>query len=192
MGKAPVSANEVRRRILEVVEDQGSELVSAYYKLGSGFAGSMFDSFGANPSGEFTSDDFVAASLLDVRFGPASVQALLLDQRANPLLSKIPNDEHVALWNTELARDSAPWQLWDLLVGIDGVGATRASKLMARKRPHLMPILDSVIKQHLGLGKRDQWNVLGEALDEETRRAIDGLQDAALGHAVSLAADHSL
>jgi hypothetical protein len=176
---------EIRRRIREVPENRGFELVRAYYAPNSGFAGSMFDSFGNNPVGEFTSDDLVAASLLDVRFGPAAVQELLIKRQADALLREIPNDAKVTLWNTGLPRESAAWRLWEVLVGIDGVGPTRASKLMARKRPHLVPILDSVINERLGLGDRDRWRVLGEALDDQTRIVVDQLREAADGHAPS-------
>ena len=157
MGISPEPVEEVRRRIIGIRRGSGLDLVRAYYAPNSGFAGSMFDSFGNNPASQFTSDDLVAASLLDVRFGPAAVQELLIKHSADALLQKIPADANVTLWNTELPRSSAAWRLWDVLVGIDEVGPTRASKLMAWKRPHLLPILDSVIMERLGLGDRDQW-----------------------------------
>jgi hypothetical protein len=140
---------------------------------------------GNNPVGEFTSDDLIAASLLDVRFGPAAVQELLIKGSANAVLQEIPNDVNVTLWNTDLPRESPAWALWEILLHIDDVGPTRASKLMARKRPHLLPVLDSVIEVRLGLGARDQWRVLGQALDQRTRHAVDQLRDAAGGHAPS-------
>lgn len=185
MGRSAQPREEIRRRIRGVAEDRGFELVRAYYAPNGGFAGSLFDTFGNNPVGQFTSDDLVAASLLDVRFGPAAVQELLVKGRANELLQDIPGDADATLWNTDLPRGSAAWRLWDVLVGIDEVGATRASKLMARKRPHLFPILDSVIKEGLGLGDRDQWKALAEALDEETRSTLDQLREAPSGHAPS-------
>lgn len=40
---------------------------------------------------------------------------------------------------------------WNLIKKIHGVGRTRTSKLLARKRPRLIPIWDSVIARVLGL-----------------------------------------
>ena len=168
-------AEEIRRRILDLVEEKGVELVAAYYEPEGGFAGSLFDDFGDNPADRFTADDFVAASLLDVRFGPASVRALLVDRGGDTLLAQIPNSVDVALWNTDLGPDSAAWKLWSQLVAIDEVGPTRASKLLARKRPHLLPILDSVITESLGLGTTNRWAALSDALDLPTRTAIAGV-----------------
>lgn len=173
---------QVRDRILDIVSKHGQEFVGAYYDENNGFAGDMFDSLGENPSDRFTSDDLVAASLLDVRFGPAAIRDLLVNRRANHLLEAVPNGPDKNLWNTELHPDSGAWKLWEHLVKIEYIGPTRASKLMARKRPHLMPILDSVIVDNLGLGRRAQWETLAAALDDdETRIAIDRLQEAVTG-----------
>jgi hypothetical protein len=174
-------AADVRARILDIVSDHGSELVGEYYEESNGFAGDMFDSLGENPYDAFTSDDLVAASLLDVRFGPAAIRDLLVEGRANHLLEAVPNEPESTLWNTELQPGSAAWKLWEHLTEIEGIGPTRASKLMARKRPHLMPILDSVIVDKLGLGRRAQWETLAAALDDPTRIAIDRLQEAVPG-----------
>ena len=176
----------IRRRIADLVEDHGSELVAAYYAPRSGFAGAMFDQFGDNPDDRFTADDFVAASLLDVRFGPASVEALLVEHAGDRWLAEIPNDPSTALWTTALHPKSAPWKLWNFLTEIEDVGPTRASKLLARKRPHLMPILDSVITKSLSLGHGDRWKTLSEVLDKPTRDALAGLSEAADGAAPSI------
>lgn len=129
---------DVRERIREVTGEQGKRLVTAYYQPGR-FAGALFDGYGENRPFEFTSDDFVAASLLDVRFGVQAVKEILVAGCANELLYGIPNEPSATLWNTPLDRNSAAWKLWKVLVGIDGIGPTRASKLLARKRPHLLP-----------------------------------------------------
>ena len=71
------------------------------------------------------------------------------------MLSDIPSD--VPLWEAtdeQLAKRSSAWRLWDRLMDIPGVSTARASKLLARKRPHLMPILDSVIIDTLHLEGR--------------------------------------
>jgi hypothetical protein len=140
----------------------------------------LFDELGQHVDDQFTTDDLLAASLLDVRFTPTAVRRLVVDGKANSLLAEIRNDPEVPLWNADLGRDSAAWLLWDVLTERgNGIGATRASKLLARKRPHLFPILDSVIVAALGLGTADRWSVLTDALDEGTRARIETLRSAA-------------
>ena len=47
------------------------------------------------------------------------------------------------------------------------MGRTKISKLLATKRPHLVPIFDSVVEQQLGeVG--NYWTAYREALDPET------------------------
>lgn len=167
----------VRTNIHKVLADKAQDLVAAYYDPKRPFAGALFDDFGHNPSNRFTSDDLVAAGLLDVRFGPDVVRGLLgpdtgdIPKLLKKLAAKAP------LWES---HDLTPaYTLWASLTSFDGVGPTKASKLLARKRPHLMPILDSVIRDSLGLRRADSWKVLREVLgDADLRGAIDGLAPA--------------
>lgn len=56
------------------------------------------------------------------------------------------------------------------------VGPTKASKLLARKRPALVPIYDSVISQYLRPPPGAFWTSLAQSLaDKERRRRIDAL-----------------
>lgn len=182
---------DIRNKIRAIVEDHGAELVAEYYsptkiswptlrREESPFAGELFDGFGDNNPEKFTGDDLVAASLLDVRFGPVAVSRLVIGGEANELLldESLPTD--VPLWGeVDVAKGSPAWRLWDLLTGIPDVGPTRASKLLARKRPHLLPILDSVIKEHLDLKSGDSWALLKQVLaDEEIRLQLDSLAPA--------------
>jgi Family of unknown function (DUF6308) len=58
--------------------------------------------------------------------------------------SEIPVDvEIVDVDPQKLSAESPAGQLWELLRGArDGVGPTRTSKLLAAKRPRLLPIWD--------------------------------------------------
>ena len=49
------------------------------------------------------------------------------------------------LWEATAEELSAVDELWPVLCGLPGVHDSVASKLLARKRPHLAPITDSVI-----------------------------------------------
>lgn len=167
----------IRSAMREIVEEPGAELVARYYS-DERFAGTLFDEFGENPADRMTADDLVAASLLDVRFGPEAVRALLVDGIADSLLARIPGD--LPIWAADydevLSVNAPAGRLWAHLTDIPGVGGTRASKLLARKRPALLPILDSVIRERLRLGNIDAWGALRDVLvDEEIRSALDGL-----------------
>lgn len=163
----------VRDAIWSVVAKKGAELVKDYYAETGPFAGRLFDELPNNTPNEFTPEDLVAASMLDVRFNPKAVRALLVaPDEVNGLLSRLGPDR--PLWET---RDlSAANDLWGQLRRVP-IGRTRVSKLLARKRPAMLPILDSVISKHLHLdGARDRWVLLRDALnDEPLRQAIDGM-----------------
>jgi hypothetical protein len=94
--------------------------------------------------------------------------------------------EAVPLWETTTEDLGAATHLWDLLRNVDGIGRTRASKLLARKRPHTLPIVDSVISAALQL-RADTWRPLAIALgDEHLRNDIENLRPALLSKGVSL------
>jgi hypothetical protein len=191
---APKRVAQVRAAIDKAVSGNAYRLVQAYYNpaprdygnvRGVLFAGRYFDELPNNDVRKFTVGDLAAASLLDVRFGPHTVLKLLVEDECDSILSKIPT---VALWDATDAHvdlNSAASRLWRLLLSIPGVGPTRASKLLARKRPHLMPILDSVIVKQLSLDGLDKWLALRQALTPETRSRIDKLAPAATDHGAS-------
>ena len=147
----------VRQSIVEIVTGPFADrLVGAYFDPHRGFARATFDGLDSdsllshNPRDSFTVDDIVATSLLDVRFGPTAVRALLSSPKVEEALAAVP--DQVPLWEADERTLGAATTLWRVLRRIDGVGRTRASKLMARKRPHLIPIVDSVIADALHLG----------------------------------------
>ena len=48
-----------------------------------------------------------------------------------------------------------------------GLGPTTTSKIIARKRPHLIPIEDSVVNRVIELGRGDSWRLWWEAFQAE-------------------------
>ncbi|MGV0109949.1 DUF6308 family protein [Arthrobacter sp. CP30] len=166
--------------------DGAAELVRRYYLPIEGNttprAGTRFDDWaggGDHPdvADRITADDLVAVSFLSVDIrGRAAIG--LLEKHADEvtdLLRKIPVD--VDLWDAELERLNSPsgpeYELWNLLRGRKygkwGIGPTRASKIMARKRPRLIPIYDSVVRPLMGLeNSGGQWTVWHAALTNDT------------------------
>ena len=147
-----------------------SRLVEAFFNPKGPFAATTFDDLGSNPPEQFVESDLVAVTLLDVRFSPPPVRRLLsgeFDER----LSNI--DDETALWEANEETLKAADELFEALDELPGVGETKASKLLSRKRPHLIPINDSVINAALELERKlrpltgDYWSVLGAVLSEE-------------------------
>jgi hypothetical protein len=109
---------------------------------------------------QFTADDLLAVSMLSVRVD--RYYALhVLDYRAREisgLLAQIPLG--IALQDQEaedlIADDGPASKLWFLLNDIkprpqdDRLGWVAAGKLLARKRPDLIPVNDSRVKEVLG------------------------------------------
>lgn len=173
--------DRVRESVTEIVGGHFAQgLVAAYFDPVHGFAGALFDGLDSdklladNPRDRFTTDDIAAASLLDVRFGPTAVRALLTSEAIRTALTTVPQD--VPLWEASAQDFAAATELWRLVRAISGVGRTRASKLLARKRPQLVPIVDSVIAKALCL-RDETWLPLAATLaDPRIRQDIDALR----------------
>lgn len=132
-----------------------SEFLCSPDSYGAGFAGPTFDLLKPNDPNTWHSSDLVAVGLLDVRVPPSGVRAMLSHEAAmfNDALAAI--DPDVTLWtdDEEQVQEALAHatQLSRLLATIKGVGTTTSSKLLARKRPDLVPINDSVIRRLLGV-----------------------------------------
>ena len=159
----------VARRLLRTyfgTEGSDKPYTGAYFEtLGGGDAPAHRD--------VITPLDIVAVSTLSVDVPAAASIALLGPDadRVSALLSGIPADVDLVDAEDALISEASPAsQLWELLRGYKGVGRTKTSKLMARKRPRLVPIFDSVVERELGLnGSSGHWTGMREVL-----RADDG------------------
>ncbi|MEV4507436.1 DUF6308 family protein [Dactylosporangium sp. NPDC049525] len=105
-----------------------------------------------------TADDLVAVEMLNVRV-PARVALHLLEgELGNTItreLREIPVD---AVLGTEksaarVAVNSPASNAWHLLKNCDDVGWVTAGKLLARKRPRLIPVYDRVVRCAYGAPK---------------------------------------
>lgn len=132
------------------------------------FTGSRFETFGGGGDAvdphRITADDLIAVSMLSVHVPARAVLGITgrFADQITELLSRLPVDADLHQLNcaefTSLLDDkhSPGHQLWDLLRQNSqkgnrwNVGPTTASKIMARKRPKLIPIYDSIIKQQVG------------------------------------------
>lgn len=157
------------------------------------FTGSRFELVAdhSRPN-EFTASDLVAVSMLSVQVPPSVAYWLLSTEgqlTTRPLLAAVPT--HVDIWDPDatalLAKGGPLWDLWDLLdratwphpVPGNGMGPTTISKLLAAKRPRLVPVWDSVVERVLGpIGPF--WDDMRSALGDDHLRALilDATADA--------------
>lgn len=185
--------------VASIRDDQAREWAQIYYgKNGrSAFSGAYFEILGAleSDANRLTAGDLYAAMCLSVDVPvTAGIDFLERDSaRVNDLLGRIPSDRRLsAVTPSEypglLGEESAAWQLWHILRATDreegrwGIGPTRASKIMARKRPHLIPIEDSVVNRVIGFNGDDSWLLWWEALSsngEELEKKARVVREAA-------------
>ena len=111
------------------------------------FSGAWFDTLdgpgdAAEVANRITPADLVAVSTLSVNIsGWAAID--LLDRKADDLsglLTAVPTD--VELHDASDAHVDAVFAVQDALDAVDGIGHVTRSKLLARKRPHLVPVRD--------------------------------------------------
>jgi len=154
-----------------LAESHSRALVAAYFDPAAGFAGGLFDTLGEPDPFRITVDDLLATSLLDVRFRPAAVRAIL-GPEADSISGWLREvDPLVPIWEGGALLDGPLTELWKLLRELRGVGRVTTSKLLARKRPHLVPIVDRVVLRMLGLPPLGSWQAIREVLMDEERRA---------------------
>jgi hypothetical protein len=189
--------------------DEAAALVGEYYtKLYRNDlpqTGSRFDDWaGGGDKREvahiITADDVLAVSFLSVQVTARAAIGLIETHagEVSELLKRIPTDLDLSAvapdeYAEVLGSQSPANQLWRLLRGSDsyrwGIGPTTASKIMARKRPRLIPIFDSVVGPLMGHPTSDgQWETWHSVLTDgsglpERLRMIRG--KAAIEHDIS-------
>jgi hypothetical protein len=170
------SLDRLQGDVWKFLDEVGIQQVRSYYDPTSGFSGSRFELFagGGDSIGRhnvFTSDDLVAVTLLE-KTVPGNAALALLERDAsgfNHLLSAVPVD--LDLWDAtdvDIGPNSAAAALWSQLMEFPGMGWVTTSKLLARKRPRLLPVYDSVVKAALQPRSEAFWIPLrGELRESE-------------------------
>jgi Family of unknown function (DUF6308) len=138
------------------------------------YTGSLFDAWDstgtrADDTNRFTADDLVAVTFLSVEVPPKAAYALLIDRadEFSELLGTVGPDRDLADEADPVVDDDWPgWQLTTALRTLPKVGPTKASKLIARKRPRLRPVYDSVVAAVTSTAKH-QWEPMRLALRQD-------------------------
>lgn len=146
------------------------------------FTGGRFERFVAqsDPT-EFTSTDMVAVSTLSIQVPANAAAELLLPgprrHRCRALLGACPAFE-AELWSVSssaIADDGPLGQLYREVRQIPGLGRTITSKLLAAKRPGLVPIRDERVERFVGAGT-PWWRPMREImLDGEVRDILSSI-----------------
>lgn len=151
------------------------------------YSGSRFETLGEDVDidpNQITAIDLVAVSMLSVDV-PAQASLGILEtlaEQISELLSQIPQDlkfENLTpeLFEKYLAPGSPADKLWKILRQYDDpwdLGQTKVSKIMARKRPDLIPVYDSVVKAVVGIkGSGEQWNAWYSAFHDGSPEAAE-------------------
>lgn len=163
--------------IASIDEATAVDSINKYFEvLANGrprYAGSRFETFaGAGDTHEpdrITAEDLLAVSLLSVHvpgqatLGILGSSAMELEEQLKLIPVYLRFEEISDLeFGEYLGKDSPAEKLWKILRQEGDrwhVGQTTASKILARKRPHLIPIYDSVIAGKTGLtGSGSQWS----------------------------------
>lgn len=170
----------------QIDPEKGKQLAAQYFEESSSFpgtgtfTGSHFESFAGapNPVNEVTAADLLAVQTLAVTVSSRAALGILetYAQRISELLSdidptlKLEEVRDEGDFEAVLGKNSSAQALWDLLRRNNpeakrwNLGATTASKIMARKRPHLIPIDDSVVTRVIGRGTASSWRMWRDEL----------------------------
>ncbi|MFD8913683.1 DUF6308 family protein [Streptomyces sp. NPDC059575] len=195
-------------------DDNAVRLLTEYFtqKRARGdlfYSGAHFERLGGGGDAEetadhFDSDDLVAITMLSVSLKPHGAIDLLTDPDGQwaRLLSLIPRDARLEDPASDplMARGGPAWELWERLADRttkyqekpDGSGPVIAGKLLARKRPHLVPVYDKRVKQLFDRPKTDHsfWAALAAALRADDGAFYDRLvrlrQEAGIGEDISV------
>ncbi len=156
--------------------DAAAALLRAYFSAEQPFTGSRFDPFGGGgdrvDKNRITSSDLVAVSMLGVDVPPRATMALIENESlaarvATELARFDPGLRFATVEPSVLATGGDASALWTLVhTSAPGMGRTKTSKLLARKRPHLFPVWDSVIHEATGQGTGTYWTWLRARFDD--------------------------
>lgn len=165
--------------------DNVSDRIATYLQPGM-YTGSLFEHLAsADEPNRITVNDLVAVSMLSVTVPPATRNWLLTDGAADvaDLLSGISEgggEPDIAVQPELLSQGTAAWELWYLLRTGTGMGPTTTSKLMAVKRPRLIPIHDSVVSKALNLPIANSWQAWGHFMRDGWKLHRDKVRRAAI------------
>jgi len=159
---------ELMPKLTELFEPAGYHDAVAKLKEyfhGGKFAGAAFNKFceaeNAESPNRLTASDVLALSLLSDPVATNAVMKLVNQDVWEKYLLELGADrEFVSVPSAQIMNGTwLGYKIETLLREIPGVGETTATKLLARKRPNLVPIVDSKVRLAVG-NPRSYWRGL--------------------------------
>lgn len=141
--------------------------------IDNGFTGKYFEHYAKLSSpGSFDGNDIAAVTCLSIRFDNHMVGSIsALKSKLDTLIKKLPAPGK-PIWDVDedvFKKTSELSQIYELLSGLDRVGSVTASKLLAAKRPHLVPIRDTEVAKLFG-NPKSWWIPWFEAMQDKGLR----------------------
>lgn len=193
--------NGLRNDLVPFLIAPHSALLLGHYVHSGHFTGGKFETYAhmrSSPN-EITGDDIAAVTTLAIRItlgGRSDIRPghiLALEERAadvRALLRDIPSARALNTLDGEefdrwLGEESPASQLHELLRRQVGLPRVATYKLLARKRPHLLPVRDTKVEAVLHPGEAAWWRPWWEELTSRTT-LVETLgrvrEDAEVGH----------
>lgn len=188
------SAAELRRPIRRYFEGEqfswAVQALQAYCdgRTGQGrwlYTGGWFDRLaGQSEPDAFTAQDIVAISMLSVTVPAHAAIELLETERDDfsKLLERVDKTRHI--WEVEeavLGPGSHADDLWHRLRKLDGVGAVIAGKLLAAKRPRLIPVFDQHVHAALAPPPGEFWMAMRLSMEDAHQIVTAAVSEAGVG-----------
>lgn len=189
-----VAGSRIASALADISDDAALHYLRRYFGLGEGepYTGSHFDSLQTESADRVSAADIVAVACLSIHI-PAAASVRILSKQSEEVsellrcvpkvaLQELPYEEH----DMHFGKESAAHRLWKLLREHHRIGPTSASKVMARKRPALIPIYDSVVARVTGFSNSDDtwraWHFVFAGNSEFTDRLHSLRQKAGIEH----------
>lgn len=175
MGEDQSAIDEAAGRICQIAKDKNAvPWLTEYFDRQGAYAGELFNTCLPNEANTIDASDLFATTLLNVEIDVRRARHILDEQRSeiSRLLNEIPPT--LAIFEAEPYPDGKIWaaadQLWTLLKGGwkgTGDATVIAGKILARKRPHLIPIADRVVIRAVASPSGGFWAAMQKAFEKD-------------------------
>lgn len=178
----------IERHLLDA--DENIRLLEKYY--GGAYTGALFDTAEAVASDEpdsITARDVAAVALLSVPMTGQAVKGVIVRSEVLSALLGVLQPVDLQLADATDEQVDALFAVHDELDKITGIGHVTRSKLLAHKRPHLVPIRDThVLTSLIGKDHGSFTKPLRDALrsDPTIGSRLEALRDDAQGVSATL------
>ncbi len=123
----------------------------------------LYDTVHVEQNNKLTERDVNVANKVGARRSQTVLRSLLAKRELiQAILAELPKD--LELSKLEEEHWEAVLRLWEAMCSVRGVGLAVATKILHKKRPSLIPIIDGVLQHHYKLAYRERaWGRCSEA-----------------------------